>query len=245
MLTKIQTTLQILFPPRCVGCGDLVESDFGLCGPCWRETPFAGGLVCEKCGVPVHGEENQVPVLCDDCMRYERPWSKGRTALLYRDNGRKLVLAIKHGDRYDIVYPAARWLAFAAKPLFEVPDSEILIAPVPLHRARLFRRKFNQSALLAKALAKNSNLPFCLDLLERPAMRGSMRGLDHAERFTKMQSSMIVNPARKLQIRDKTVLIVDDVMTSGATLSAATLAVFEAGAKDVRTVTLARVAKSD
>ncbi|MBR9841568.1 MAG: ComF family protein [Rhodobacteraceae bacterium] len=245
MLDKIQTTLQILFPPRCVGCGDLVESDFGLCGSCWRETPFAGGLVCEKCGVPVHGEEKQAPVLCDDCMRYERPWSKGRTALLYRDNGRKLVLAIKHGDRYDIVRPAARWLALAAKPLLELPDGESLIAPVPLHRVRLFKRKYNQSALLAKALAANLNLPFCLDLLERPSARGSMRGLDHAERFMKMQGAMTVNPARKEQVKDKTVLIVDDVMTSGATLSAATLAAFGAGALDVRIVTLARVAKSD
>ncbi|WP_243613481.1 ComF family protein [Shimia aestuarii] len=245
MLAKFQTALHLLFPPRCVGCGDLVESDFGLCGPCWRETPFAGGLVCEKCGIPVHGQEDQAPVLCDDCLRYERPWSHGRTALLYRDNGRKLVLAIKHGDRYDVVHPAARWLALAAKPLLCKLDDQILIAPVPLHRSRLFKRRFNQSALLARALARSLNKPYCLDLLHRPTVSGNMRGLDHGERFAKMQGSMVVNPKRTGVVRDRTVLIVDDVMTSGATLSAATLAAFDAGARDVQTVTLARVAKND
>lgn len=245
MLDKLQTVLHLLFPPRCVGCGDLVESDFGLCGPCWRDTPFAGGLVCEKCGLPIHGDAKQAPILCDDCLLYERPWSKGRTAMLYRDNGRRLVLALKHGDRSDIVYPAVRWLALAARPLIENAESDILIAPVPLHRSRLLKRRFNQSALLAKALAKNLNQPFCLDLFQRPHIGGSMRGLDHDGRFAKMHGAMIINPKRNELIINRTVLVVDDVMTSGATLSAATQAAFEANARDVRVVTLARVAKSD
>lgn len=245
MLDKFQTTLQFLFPPRCVGCGDLVESDFGLCGSCWRETPFVGGLVCDKCGIPILGEEKQAPALCDDCLRYERPWSKGRTAILYRDNGRRLVLAIKHGDRHDIVRPAARWLALAGKPLLESLEGGVIIAPIPLHRARLFKRRFNQSALLARGLARILSQPVCLDLFQRPIVGGSMQGLDHSERFSKMQGAMIVNPKRADMLENKTVLIVDDVMTSGATLSAATLAAVEAGARDVRILTLARVAKND
>ncbi len=199
MTNKFQTALQLLFPPRCVGCGDLTERDFGLCGPCWRDTPFVGGLVCDKCGVPILGSASQAPFLCDDCLRYERPWSAGRTVMLYRDNGRKLVLAIKHGDRSDIVYPAASWLALAAKPLVEECKENVLVVPIPLHRSRLLKRRFNQSALLAKALAANLGLPFCLDLLQRPSEKGSMKGLDHDLRFSKMQgqSRSILNAARE------------------------------------------------
>ena len=244
MSIKFQTALRLLFPPRCVGCGDLVESDFGLCSACWKETPFVGGLVCEKCGVPLPGTEDSEPVLCDECMHYERPWSKGRTVMLYRENGRKLVLAIKHGDRHDIVYPAARWLALAVKPVVGDDIENLLVVPVPLHRRRLLRRRYNQSALLARSLSKEIGAVPCLDLLRRPNERGSMKGLDHGERFSKMHGAMDVNPGRCSLLPGATVLLVDDVMTSGATLTAASAAVLASGAADVRVVTLARVAKS-
>ena len=244
MSIKFQTVLRLLFPPRCVGCGDLVESDFGLCGACWKETPFVGGLVCEKCGVPLPGTEDGELVLCDECMRYERPWSKGRTVMLYRENGRKLVLAIKHGDRHDIVYPAARWLALATKPLVGGDVGNILIVPIPLHRRRLLKRRYNQSALLAQSLSKEIGAVHCPDLLRRPNEMGSMKGLDHAERFSKMHGAMEINPDRRSLLPGKTVLLVDDVMTSGATLTAASTAVLGSEATDVRVVTLARVAKS-
>lgn len=244
MSFKFQTALRLLFPPRCVGCGDLVESDFGLCSACWKETPFVGGLVCEKCGVPLPGSEDAEPVLCDECMRYERPWSKGRTVMLYRENGRKLVLAIKHGDRHDIVYPAGRWLTLAAKPLVGEGVENTLVVPIPLHRRRLLKRRYNQAALLARSLSKGIGATCCLDLLRRPHEIGSMKGLDHTERFSKMNGAMDVNPNRRSLLAGKTVLLVDDVMTSGATLTAASTAVLGSGASDVRVVTLARVAKS-
>lgn len=245
MHLKFQTALRLLFPPRCVGCGGLVESDFGLCGACWKDTPFVGGLVCDKCGLPLLGSIDQEAALCDECMKFERPWSRGRTAMLYRDNGRKLVLAIKHGDRSDIVYPAARWLASSAKPLVGDENQDVLIAPVPLHRSRLLRRRFNQSALLAQALSKLLALECCPDLLRRPTIKGSMKGLGYDERFAKMHGAMIVTRSREGKLGNRAVLLVDDVMTSGATLTAASNAVLEAGAADVRVVTLARVAKSD
>lgn len=240
MQSKFQTIIQLLFPPRCVNCGALVASDFGLCGPCWREMSFIGGLVCDKCGVPLPGEAETGTEVCDDCMTTERPWNRGRAALLYRDNARKLVLALKHGDRHDIVYPAARWMALASRSM--VRRNSILV-PIPLHRRRYFMRKFNQAALLAQRMERELSLRSCLDLLERPKIGGSMKGLSKEDRFATMQGAIRVNPKWETLVDGASILLVDDVMTSGATLTAGANALFAHGADEVNVITLARVAK--
>lgn len=237
---NIQTALQLLFPPRCVGCGDLVESDFGLCGKCWRDTPFIGGLVCDACGSPLLGDASEQGVHCDDCMITPRPWSQGRAAVLYKDEGRKLVLALKHGDRHDIVRPATFWMKRAAMPLLR---ENMLVAPLPLHWSRFLKRKYNQSALLARELAQELGLGYCPDLLQRPQATGSMEGLSLVKRFERMQNAITVHPKRAPQMTRRPVLLVDDVMTSGATLAAAADACLAANASEVCVVTLARVAK--
>ncbi len=148
MLRGFQTALRMIYPARCVSCGDRVDSDFGLCGPCWRETPFIGGLVCDLCGTPLPGTTNEgASVHCDDCMTIPRPWAQGRSALIYRGNGRKLVLGLKHGDRTDICHPAAVWMARVAKPM--LTGTEVLV-PVPMHKWRYLKRRYNQAALLAQ-----------------------------------------------------------------------------------------------
>ncbi|CAN0587345.1 unnamed protein product, partial [Ectocarpus sp. 12 AP-2014] len=121
MQATLQMLVSLLYPPRCLGCGTLVESDFGLCPACWRDTPFIGGLVCDSCGVPLPGEGDGGRIDCDDCLKRPRPWDMGRAALLYKDTGRKLVLALKHSDRTDIADPAGGWMARAAWPIV-VPD---------------------------------------------------------------------------------------------------------------------------
>ncbi|MEQ8901036.1 MAG: double zinc ribbon domain-containing protein [Roseovarius sp.] len=230
----------MIYPSRCTLCGVTVDSDFGLCGPCWRDTPFISGLVCDACGVPLPGEAGAQAEFCDECLTHARPWSRGRAALLYQENGRRLVLALKHGDRHDVIRPAAKWLARAAAPLLQ-PDT--LLAPVPLHWTRMLRRRYNQSALLVQALARETGQPHCLDLLHRSKRTQSLNGLDRAARHAMLSDAIRVNPARRTLIVDRPVLIVDDVMTSGATLSAAAQAAFAAGAQDVCILTLARVAK--
>lgn len=236
----MQSALRLLFPPQCISCGALVDSDFGLCGACWRETPFIAGLVCDRCGTPLPGEDAGRAELCDDCLGLSRPWGRGRAVMAYRDNGRKLVLALKHADRTDLARPAAAWLARAAAPILR-PDA--LAVPVPLHRLRLLRRRFNQAALLAAGLARTAGLDHCPDLLLRTRRTASQEGRSREARFANLAGAIRVNPRRAGRIAGRPALLVDDVMTSGATLAAAAEALIAAGATGVDVLVLARVAK--
>ena len=238
--SAFQTAVRLVYPPRCISCGDLVESDFGLCGPCWRDTPFISGLVCDACGTQLPGQAGPFLEYCDDCLATARPWSRGRAALRYHANGRRLVLALKHGDRQDLARPASAWMARAAQPILR-PDT--LIAPVPLHWLRMLSRRFNQAALLAQGVARETALDCCPDLLSRPRRTQSLGGLTRDARHATLDGAIRINPRRRDRAQGRDILIVDDVMTSGATLSAATQACYAAGARDVCILTLARVGK--
>lgn len=236
----LQGALHLIYPPQCITCDALVTTDFGLCGACWRETPFAEGLVCDQCGVPLPGEETGHVVKCDDCMAIARPWSQGRAATLYRGNARRIVLSLKHGDRLDLARPAANWLMRAATPMLR---PGMIVVPVPLHWMRLLKRRYNQAAVLSGALAKLAGLEHCPDLLSRRRSTGSQEGRDRDGRFRNMHDAISVNPRRSKLIEGRRALLVDDVMTSGATLAAAAEACIAAGATGVSVVVLARVAK--
>jgi predicted amidophosphoribosyltransferase len=236
----LQGALQVLYPPQCISCSAPVVSDFGLCADCWRETPFIAGLVCDQCGIPLPGHETDERVLCDDCMTIARPWDRGRAALLYRDNGRRLVLALKHGDRMDLARPAAGWLRKAAAPILQ---PGMLVVPVPLHWLRLIQRRFNQSALLSRGIATAAGLDHCPDALVRRRFTGSQDGKTRDARFANLVGTFTVPTRREQRIEGRDILLVDDVMTSGATFGAATEALFSARARSVSVLSLARVAK--
>lgn len=233
--------LRALYPPQCLTCDVLVAEDFGLCPECWSKTPFIFGLACDACGAPVPGEEGEgPPPLCEECHAHPRPWSQGRAAMLYRDNARRLVLALKHGDRLDCAGPAGRWMERAAAPVLR---PGMLVAPVPLHWRRMFRRRTNQAALLARAVARAAGLEHCPDLLVRPRSTGSQEGRTGPERFENLAGALALHPRRGALVAGRDVLLVDDVMTSGATLSAGTAALLAGGAATVSVLVLARVAK--
>jgi ComF family protein len=236
----LQAALHLVYPPQCLTCDALVQTDFGLCGPCWRDTAFITGLVCDRCGTPLPGEDPGYPVACDDCLTIARPWDRGRAALLYRDNGRRMVLAFKHGDRLDLARPAAGWMLRAAAPIL-VPG--MVVAPVPLHWWRLFRRRYNQAALLSAAVARQAGLDHVPDLLQRSRNTRSQEGRDRDGRFANMAGALRLHPRRAGRIAGRAVLLVDDVMTSGATLAAAAEVCRAGGAAAVSVLVLARVAK--
>ena len=236
----LQALLHLIYPPQCLTCGARVTTDFGLCGDCWSETPFIFGLVCNHCGVSLPGEDVQARVLCDDCLTSARPWTAGRAALMYRDNARKLVLALKHGDRLDLARPAALWMYRVVQPIL-LPD--MLVAPIPLHWRRLVKRRYNQAALLSSQVARLARLQHCPDLLQRRLNTGSQDGLSRDGRFANMSSALTLHPGRASRILGRHVLLVDDVMTSGATLAAGAEACVAAGAIGVSVLVMARVAK--
>ena len=236
----MQGALQLLYPPQCISCAAPVQSDFGLCADCWRETPFIAGLVCDQCGVPLPGQDGGERVRCDDCMTIARPWDRGRAALMYRDNGRRLVLALKHGDRMDLSRPASVWMQKAVQPILQ---PGMLAVPVPLHWTRLFRRRFNQAALLSRAIAKAAGLDHCPDALVRKRTTGSQEGKTRDARFANLVGAFAVPGSREKRVEGRDILLVDDVMTSGATFAAATEALLAARARSVSVLCLARVAK--
>ncbi|MEP3295189.1 MAG: ComF family protein [Pseudoruegeria sp.] len=235
----MQSVLRLIFPSRCLICGEFVEGDAGLCGPCWRDTPFLAGLCCDLCGVPLPGESDAAET-CDECRKTARPWSQGRAVLLYKDNGRKLVLSLKHGDRLDLVKPMARWMVRAGRDLLR---DDVIVTCVPLHWMRLAKRRYNQSAELARHFARLNGAEYCPDLLLRKGATPSLDGKTKDQRFEVLSGKIQLSPKRADMIKGRPVLIIDDVMTSGATLAACSEACLGSQASEVCVLTLARVAK--
>jgi predicted amidophosphoribosyltransferase len=235
----LQRALSLVYPDRCLVCETPVERSGGLCAACWRETPFLTGLVCDACGVPLPGEEPGAAV-CDDCLALPRPWSRGRAALEYSGAGRRIVLSIKHADRLDLVPAAARWMTRAGYPVL-APGT--LLVPVPVHWTRLLRRRYNQAAELSRALAHQTGLDHCPDALIRTVRTAPQEGMTVEQRFAHLGAALAVHPKRAGLLKRRSVCLIDDVMTSGATLSYAAEALLEAGATQVCVLVLARVVK--
>ena len=177
---------------------------------------------------------------CDDCMVIARPWDQGRAVFAYSGVGRRLVLALKHGDRMYLAPALASWMA---KKTEKMALADPIVVPVPLHWVRLARRRYNQSALVALEIAKQCKQDVCVDALVRPKATKSLDGHSRDARFAALSGAILPNPKRIGQIAGRSVLLVDDVMTSGATLAASTEALRAAGAIKVSIVTLARVVK--
>ena len=235
----LRSAVDLILPHQCAACGSLVDGGGAQCGACWRDTPFVSGLVCDGCGVPLPGQDDD-GVLCDDCLAHPPAWDRGRAALIYRDVARRLVLGLKHGDRLDLVGPAAKWMAAAAAPLIR---PGMVAVPVPVHRWRLVRRRYNQAALLAKAVARRAGLKSLPDALVRDRATGTQDGKSRENRFANVAGAFRVAPRRATALAGCEVLLVDDVMTSGATLTGCTEALRGAGATGVSVLVLARVAK--
>jgi len=236
----MQSPLAVLYPPHCVSCGEEIEDAHGLCGRCWAETPFITGHVCDHCGAPLLGEADGARDLCDDCLITTRPWARGRATLAYGENARRMVLALKHGDRLDLVPPAARWMARSARDLVG-PDT--IVVPVPSHWLRIVQRRYNQSAELARALAREMELSVAPNALIRARRTETQEGKGHVARFDNLRDAIRPHPKRGRDLEGRPVLLVDDVMTSGATLAAAAEACRDAGATSVHTLVLARAVR--
>lgn len=233
----LQSSLSAIYPPLCLACHAPVDRTGGLCGPCWRDLRILPEG-CTTCAAPLPSLQPGEVAHCDDCLRLPRTWRRGVAAFEYAGTGRALVLALKHGDRTEVAKPAATWLTRALAPS---DWQDLLILPIPLHRRRRLSRKFNQSALIAGQMARQLGCDWLPDGLLRPKRTPSLNGMSVDDRFATLGDAILPNPRH--DITGRKVLIVDDVMTSGATFSAATQACYSAGAKDVCVAALARVLK--
>jgi ComF family protein len=241
MLDALKTTLiNTVYPPRCLACTEATEQPHGLCPACWRETHFITGTTCDRCGVPLIGEAGAEDV-CESCRRHPPAWDRGRAAILYAGAGRRMVLALKHGDRLDTVATLAGWMATSGQTLLAGAD---IVAPVPLHWTRLVRRRYNQSAELARRLARQSGRGFVADLLTRRRATAPQDG-NRAARAANQSGAFAVSRRHAAGLEGKAVVMVDDVLTSGATLSACADCLRGAGAARVDVLVLARVAFED
>lgn len=222
-----------------MACGLETENERGLCQSCWVDMYFATGQVCDSCGVPVPEEGALDVIHCDSCLSFPPAWDRGRCSVLYEGAGRKLALLLKHSDRLDLVPEMAKWMCASSAPLL---DEDTVIVPVPLHRFRLLRRRFNQAGILAQKMGYLSNHTVYVDALRRVKPTKTQKNMSRDERFQNLDQSMIVNARYKGRLKGKTVLLVDDVMTTGATLSACAEVCRAENAKKVNVVTFARVA---
>ncbi|MEO8530776.1 MAG: ComF family protein [Deltaproteobacteria bacterium] len=231
----LQGFVDAIYPPTCLVCDARVEGDRALCGKCWGETPFISGLCCDKCGVALPGVSDDVEI-CDDCRVLARPWVQGRAALAYEGTARKMILALKHADKTELVPQLARWMARSGRDIIAHCD---LIVPVPAHWTRTLQRQYDQAELLAVALGKITTLPVATDALIRTRKTGTQDGKSRDARFANTEGAF----RTRTDLSGKTVLLVDDVMTSGASFAAAADACTGAGANDIYVLAAARVAK--
>ncbi len=164
----------------------------------------------------------------------------GRAVMLYEGSGRRIALSFKHSDRTDMARPLSLWMSRAGEDVLKNSD---LLVPVPLHWKRLFKRGFNQSAILSAQLAKLTGIPFQPDLLKRVRKTETQDGRNRAERFENQKGAIAVTNRHARLVNGKTITLVDDVMTTGATLSACASVLTAAGAAQIRVLVLARVAR--
>ena len=227
-----------VLPPRCLACGEVVDEPDALCGRCWAGITFFAPPWCVGCGLPFPHPMGD-DALCGACARERRSWDRARAVLRYDKNSRRLVLGLKHGDRTHLAGAFGRWMHRAGKEVLAGAD---LLVPVPLHWTRLFQRRYNQAALLAQAVRAAGGPEVAADWLVRRRRTPTQGHLGPAARDRNVRGAFAMRARRS--VAGKRVVIVDDVLTTGATVAECARVLKRAGATSVGVLTLARALRS-
>jgi ComF family protein len=228
--------LNVALPPLCPACRGLVN-DSGLCAECWSKLAFIAPPYCPRLGIPFVYDPGP-GILSMQAIADPPAYSRARAAVRYDDVARKLVHAFKYGDRLDLAPTLGRWMARAGHELLGEADA---LVPVPLHWRRLWTRRFNQSAALARTISGIGDVPVTHQVLKRVKATAQQVGLSRTERAANVQGAFRVPPDARGEVKGRRFILVDDVLTSGATLDACARALLRAGAAQVDALVFARV----
>ncbi len=236
----LRAATDLVYPPLCTACGVRVDEAHALCARCWSKISFLDGPCCAGCGLPFEIDPGE-GTLCAACYAKPRHFDSARALFSYDEGSKGLILAFKYSDRLDHAPAFARWLGRAGQELFLGTD---IVTPVPLHRWRLWKRRYNQSAILAQKLATMASVPCEPQLLERRRATPSQGSMPSAKaRRRNVFGAFRVSQGFEDAVRGRSILLVDDVFTTGATLDACAKALKRAGASRVNVLTLARVVR--
>lgn len=223
--------LNFLLPPHCPICHEKVTEPHTLCGLCFAKLHFLGENVCSICGTPISKGNH----LCGQCLKKKPYFHKAISVVFYDEMSKKLILPYKHADRLELAQLISKWMILRGK---EVIQSADCILPVPLHKIRLLKRKYNQSALLGKMIAQKFHKPFMPLILFRHKNTPSQGHLNFKMRQKNIKGAFYIKHPE--QIKGKNILLLDDVHTSGATLNECAKVLIKAGAKQVDCLTFCR-----
>jgi len=230
--------LDLVLPPVCMACKTPVSTPHGLCAACWSRLRPIERPYCERLGIPF-GYDLGPGALSAEAIAMPPPFDRARAAVLYEEVARDLVQGFKYHDRTELARLLGGLTARAGREL--TADADVLV-PLPLHRRRLWTRKFNQAALIAREVGRISGVPVDVAALVRIRATRPQVGLSEAERAENVRGAFRVPPSHRAVIEGRRVVLIDDVLTTGATVSAATRALRRAGAARVDVLTFARVA---
>jgi ComF family protein len=229
--------LDLVLPRLCAVCREPVTGQ-GLCPACWLKLSFITRPYCERLGVPFVYDPGP-GILSMEAIAAPPAYHRARAAVRFDEISRALVHSLKYGDRLDLAPMMGRWVAHAGREVLAEADA---LVPVPLHWRRLWARRFNQSAMLAAAVSAESGVSIAAGALKRVKPTAQQVGLTRNERATNVQGAFRVPPEGKPAVIGRKLVLVDDVLTSGATVEGCARALLRAGAANVDVLVFARVA---
>lgn len=231
--------LDAVLPPLCLSCGVVVAEPGSLCPECWSRVGFLAPPLCQACGHPFDVDPGAGgELVCGACLVKPPPWRRARAVFRYDRHSKPLILRFKHADRLEGGSAFARWMARAGAEM--LAEAEVIV-PVPLHRWRLLARRYNQAAVLALALGRHSGVAVVPDALVRTRRTPAQGHMDREQRRRNVAGAFAVPESRQPLITGRRVLLVDDVLTTGATMGECVRMLTKAGAAAVDVLTLGRV----